>query len=599
MRKLSRLLRIILVSLLLTSFQNAQHSSIAFASDSYLFTPPDDHEPGQHNIRFGDDFTDYNSYLINTSLLADTTKDPTCQDAFESKCQNAQLSFNAIIPFCDASIKINCVEDVGAISKDGSILKAKSIRRFPNTAQNEFQGNETIKLPNGGTGTIVDIPEARHAGGSNYLVTAFMSGSIGATKTDTNLNSFVLRITPIRLVESTVKCIRTNDQNNTCVDSGFANVLGSDGVRRWGSQGPGTDGKQACAVRSLRENLCAEIFAFPTDYRFYLQVKTNLAPTGWLHGRVYEPKINISKNDSFAQIRVEANPVSVPMLYKSNYWKDLPENIKTNYDPSTGQLINGESSGFSRIPLPNQNNPLTRNLTLTPTPFSSSGIRELQIWLPQVQDKATALQSAWNVRSLSAYELAGSNSCFTNSTNLNGIVTTNSTQYSAGPPKLNQVTKTLDYQVASPHFEPSGTVARGQYSLVMASSVARCVYGFTSAPIKAELSVVSNSGEKQAATFIINEKDGWLTLNANNFEYSAPTISATLTQETPMIAATPTPIPSIPTNQTSAPPVASPTSIAPIKPSNKIKTIICIKGKTLKKVTATNPKCPIGYKLKG
>jgi hypothetical protein len=28
------------------------------------------------------------------------------------------------------------------------------------------------------------------------------------------------------------------------------------------------------------------------------------------------------------------------------------------------------------------------------------------------------------------------------------------------------------------------------------------------------------------------------------------------------------------------------------------KTINCIKGKTTKKVTGTNPKCPTGYKLK-
>jgi hypothetical protein len=28
------------------------------------------------------------------------------------------------------------------------------------------------------------------------------------------------------------------------------------------------------------------------------------------------------------------------------------------------------------------------------------------------------------------------------------------------------------------------------------------------------------------------------------------------------------------------------------------KTITCVKGKTAKKVTSTNPKCPTGYKLK-
>jgi hypothetical protein len=34
------------------------------------------------------------------------------------------------------------------------------------------------------------------------------------------------------------------------------------------------------------------------------------------------------------------------------------------------------------------------------------------------------------------------------------------------------------------------------------------------------------------------------------------------------------------------------------KPVVKATTITCVKGKTIKKVTAVNPKCPTGYKKK-
>jgi hypothetical protein len=50
------------------------------------------------------------------------------------------------------------------------------------------------------------------------------------------------------------------------------------------------------------------------------------------------------------------------------------------------------------------------------------------------------------------------------------------------------------------------------------------------------------------------------------------------------VAGTPTPTP--------APTVAKPTAAA------KKTTIICVKGKTTKKVTAVKPKCPSGYKKK-
>ena len=51
-----------------------------------------------------------------------------------------------------------------------------------------------------------------------------------------------------------------------------------------------------------------------------------------------------------------------------------------------------------------------------------------------------------------------------------------------------------------------------------------------------------------------------------------------------------------PTIETSATPAATPTvSVVKKKPI----TIQCIKGKTVKKVTAVAPKCPAGFKKKG
>jgi hypothetical protein len=212
---------------------------------------------------------------------------------------------------------------------------------------------------------------------------------------------------------------------------------------------------------------------------------------------------------------------------------------------------------------------------------------QLKLWLPFVEDKATASLSYWSVRTLSASEMEGSSKCYQDSKSVTGIVTTNATQYSAGPPAFDKNDGTLNYQVAAPHYSTDKTEFKGTYDLVIRSDVARCIYGFSKAPINATISITSADGTPQIATTIIGEKDGWVFLRAKNFGFSSPIIKAQLTQEAVAVAPSPTPTPT-----------ASPTPSASAKPVVKAVTITCIKGKTSKKVTAVNPKCPTGYKKK-
>ena len=102
---------------------------------------------------------------------------------------------------------------------------------------------------------------------------------------------------------------------------------------------------------------------------------------------------------------------------------------------------------------------------------------------------------------------------------------------------------------------------------MMRSDTARCLYGFSKAPISATVSVTSASGENKVATTVVKEtKDGWLKLAAYGFTFSSPTISVKLSQAKAPVA--------------------------------KSITITCVKGKTLKKVTGKSPKCPAGFKKK-
>ena len=197
-------------------------------------------------------------------------------------------------------------------------------------------------------------------------------------------------------------------------------------------------------------------------------------------------------------------------------------------------------------------------------------------WLPLVKNKATTSRTYWNVRTLEGNQDRDISRCSDRDDKLAGIVTNNSLVYSAGPPIYNRAEGSLDYKVLSPHLTAAGEVAIGSYDLVLRSDVARCIYGFSKAPIQAVISIINPDGENKVATTLIREKDGWLSLSAKGFTFSSPTIRIVLSQEAEVE------------------PVVAP--VVPTKKITKKTTITCVKGKVSKKVSGIKPQCPSGFK---
>ena len=154
---------------------------------------------------------------------------------------------------------------------------------------------------------------------------------------------------------------------------------------------------------------------------------------------------------------------------------------------------------------------------------------------------------------------------------------------------FNTSTGTLDYLVLAPHYLQDDSVFLGSYDLAINSDLARCIYGFTSAPIQATISVVSANGQTQVATTSLLEKNGFILLSAKGFEFSNPTLKVTLSQEKNVQVQNTTPVP-VSNSVIVTPKIESKASIS------KKTTIKCTKGKATKKVTGINPKCPVGYK---
>lgn len=590
MRKIAVSLAAILTALLLLPAIASADSSPSQANSAFIdpdegwALPNSSGAVGSQNALFIENSGAAHSALIDNSKMSSgpgqPQGDPTCSSTSDEKCNFSNFSFTAQIPVCQNATDQNCIESIGAIDEKSEDHVGVFQNYYPAKAQNQFVGNPAWKLPSGVSGSLFTIPGANGATGNTYYVSVVLAGHGNKNQNPiTTLDGFTASITPIQIQDVTkVNRGWCKSPSGTCDDGWNLIDPGQNGNLNWGiAGGGGNDGIHSCAATSWADRSCAEKQAFPTGFKFYIKARFTLPPTGWLHGRLDDPTITLTETAGVTKLSVQAAPVVVPLIYKDYLWSQMPAALKDLYDPKTGNykyLKAGDFTGFGRTEW--SDDPLKRAITVKPKPYDQSAIAHLAAWLPWVENTATAIPHYWSLQSLSAQELVGANPCFTNPLQLNGIVTTNATTYAPGPPVYDKDQGDLNYQVAAPHFAKSDLLFKGLYDLVMRSNVARCVYGFSNAPIKASVSVISASGAPQVATTVVGEKDGWLHLSARGFEFSAPTVKVNLSQEAEAPAI-----------------VTTPQKVAPKKIS-----ITCQKGKISKTISGSAPKCPTGYKLK-
>ena len=565
----------------------AETSSVGDAGKAWEI--PNDADRGQQIFTILDNsFGQSGSYLVKrTFKVGVDTEDPTCASLADPKCSSTQYDFRAILKQCDNMNTINCISDFGVVDAEGTRTSGVFQEYFPDKAQNEFVGDASSNVPNGGTGSVYQVKSAPFQGGDKYYVEATLTGG-GGPNSQVNPGDFSVYVFPVA-IRTGITTINNwpNAGISKLTDSGAGHTTGT-----YVYASPGLISGTSCLVISGQDKRCLERYAFPANINFYVTLKLKKEPNGWMHGRISNPTIKITDNKEFVSVDIQAEPIAVPVVYKMYRWATMPSDLRSKYDLVTGGYLPDnpvyvEGSGCGRSAC--NPDPEKRNVIISPAPYSDSAFNQLLLWLPYVKDKAQAMYGNWSVRTLSGNELNNANVCFTGKQGVTGIVSSNSSTYSPGPPYLNRNTNSLDYKVAAPHFTSadSDTVFKGSYDLLMRSDVARCVYGFTSAPISATISVSSSDGEASVATTIFNERAGWVQLRAAGFTFSSPTISVKFDQKSaPAAPATPVVVsPSVP-------------SSAPTVSAAKKTSITCVKGKSIKVVTAAKPTCPSGYKKK-
>ncbi len=569
-------------------------SAAAFsAEEDEQWNEPSTPQDGHFSIVFKDSIKvfDQFSLLQGFKNINGVRNVFVCTNVTVGNCADADVfQYNALLPACADSAQLDCIESLSAISISGSVDEGTFSKYIYKKHPNSYEANVALKIPKAESPSIWSFSKAKHAYGAEYAI-AIGSGTQTSFVSPQSMSNLFAYLYPVS--------VRAGVGDQTRNKDGYTNLpeciqlqIPLTGVFRAGCAGGGHDGigKYNCPLQLDTNGDCLLQHEFPTGYKFQVSIRLSTQPSGWLYGRLLDPLISISGiSTGGTRVVVTALPTKVPAVYAGDSWNSLPKSIQDYYLPCIKTQSCQIMSRQPRIEGPHTD-PQLLNAQRGPEATEANAFNELKLWLPIVEDTMAALPSAWNFKMSSVGALTNSNACFRSGSGLKGIVTTNATLYSEAPPIL--VDTTLQYKVAAPHYKKDGSEFKGTYNLVIRSDVARCIYGFSNAPIQASIDVVSENGTSSVATTAVSENNGWISLSAYNFGFSAPTIKATLKQEALIstLAPTPSPVPVV----TEAP-VPTPTSTPKTAVAKKT-TITCIKGKLVKKVTAVKPACPKGYK---
>jgi hypothetical protein len=487
-----------------------------------------------------------------------------CTSIGEPGCEKDKFfQYNALLGMCDNDLTTDCVVNVQAKDSAGKNHIGKFVENFPGKTSYTFSGDAKVGLPTGSSSFIVEFVDLPHAGGNQYLVVVFLHGTRGFGEEIFTLDGFKAAIYAVSQVTGSFSM--PGPELNIRPD----HKLGGRVSRAGGfNQDQLLERRSACVKTSSKA--CALPWPLNLENTFELTMKLSQPVSGWLHGRMLDAESVITKAaDGDQLLSIKGKPVVVPGIQAWFKKESYPAPLQKLYSSMSQTQVDAGGLGWpSNSGINNGPDGLPYSILKENFGYDDGGFVQVSAWIDAVGDKATFAPTVWAFRSIQSQQFSN---CMKGSESLSGIVTTNATMYIGNPPTFNQADQTLDYKVMAPHYLPDGTEFKGSYDLLIKSDVARCIYGFSSAPISASVSIISSDGTAQVATTVVGERNGWLTLAAKGFTFSAPTLRVKLSQAAP----------------------------APVKVQTaKKKTITCVKGKVTRKVTAMKPVCPAGFKRK-
>lgn len=459
------------------------------------------------------DSTDTRGEWLHCSGADDKTCDMTNPDL--------DLLGQLLLPHCSEATNEACIQSVSVAAPGGEFQEAKFLRSAKGGIR--IAGNTKLGLLDGVTPSMFEVPNTANASDpSTYAVVIKATQHYSHQNKKYETTSLVANVLPYRQVAGSYKAARFD-----------ANAKPSERYK---------DDRVDPGCVWVEDGACGKLQDFVAGTRVKLAFKMPKSIGGWFSGRMKDPKISVtpaSANTNLVVIDSEA--VSVPQLAYVKKRADIIEektfNIGSGGTPK-GIFWSVNSGGIA----------------------SEDVFKFMELYRKPLNDTAAGVSTLWNMMTISG---GGGSGCLGDTSKVLGIATTNAMAYDSTAPSFKN--GFLSYQVAGLHYLPGGKeVAEGTYDLVMRSETARCLYGFSKAPVSATVSVLGGDSTSIATT-VVNEKDGWLKMAAYGFTFSQKTLQVKVTQKGAV---------------------------------KKQTTITCVKGKTTKKVSGVSPKCPSGFKKK-
>jgi len=456
------------------------------------------------------------------------TRVTECGSVTDEICKSADsIAVNVVLPPCTSTGSDNCVDALKISTPTqefilANLLSERTTKKTP--------GNSDVGLPAGGGISVWRAPRINNSlGADTYAVNVHLdlqnypkqSCSGDPSKCPFILGAFTASVHPIKLAPFI--------NGNTCL---------------W------RDGAE-----------CATVGNFPDGARVSLSIKVTNRLTGFLFGRMKNVAIEVTPfNKDVNSVQVVAEPIDVPSIYAFVAKKDLGKYpaIESYWKVRRSNLAESDIASADTVNI---------------GPWPQNAMADFKAFESLVKS-GPLVTSLWKFGNGGAVGVGSP--CFSDKSKLLGMVTTNAPTYDPGPPSFEN--GTLNYRVGGAHHLEDGTTEfRGTYDLALRSEFARCLYGFTDAPIRANVSITSSDGSTQniaTESLRTNADRSWIYLSASGFTFSSPTIKVKLLQDSPSVT-----------------PVAA-------KPILRKVTIKCIKGKQAKVVIGSKPKCPKGYSQK-
>ena len=509
---------------------------------------------------------DYTNNFEGFSFIKSTLDERWCKNFKDPQClkeveAGANFAVNQVLPPCENSSQlISCIESVNLIYPGGSKEKLVLEKLIPGNTWPE----ETSPKVEAGSSASRWVRTLEKNPGKGFKVT--VSGNVGLVSTSRTEFSAAFSAAVLATFQAAVEPYeKINGNFNPAM------IYESNGNRWFGTSAP-----NYCIWADKNE--CGIQAEFPEGAKIELILHLPTEMSGWIIGRINQPifstqNLGPSKitGRNLSRVTLSGNPVDVPMF-----------STKTDLENASTELNDYyQENGYCKKSLSACSGYFGR--TVASSSFDLA-YKNFKFFEKNFNNSANLVVPRWSFRSLPGLNQSYDRCQRSSQVQINGIVTTNSSIYQGSPPSFEN--DTFIYKVAGLHLLPNKEVFQGSYDLVLKSEFARCLYGFSSAPIKAAVEVTNADGTNKFVTTSFTEKDGWMYLSVKGFTFSQPTIKLKLSQEKEVE----TPSTTLDLTQKAAP--------TPAKALPRKLTITCTKGKTIKKVIGIKPSCPKGYKKK-